>query len=66
MKAKTKAERFCGNCDTHSAYDYPKQVFCMKRFREKKDPIVKTLWHCEDWNQSSQECNCIEDAKKRE
>jgi hypothetical protein len=66
MKGKTEAKRFCGNCDCHNACNYPDEVFCMRRFLEKKDPIVKTLWHCEDWNSSSQQCNCVEDASKKE
>jgi len=62
-KAKTK-QRFCGNCGNHNAYNYPDQVFCSMRFSENKNPIVETLWCCEEWNPSSQECYCVEEAMK--
>jgi len=34
------------------------------RFSENKNPIVPTLWCCEKWNPSSQECYCVEEAMK--
>lgn len=61
---KNKQQKFCGNCGNHTTYNYPNQIFCSIRFCEGKNPIVDTLWHCENWNQSSQECYCIEEAKK--
>jgi hypothetical protein len=30
----------------------------------QKNPIVETLWCCEYWNPSSQECYCIKEAIK--
>jgi hypothetical protein len=66
MKEKSNAEKFCGNCTSHNAYSYPDQVFCTRRFLKNKNAIVRTLWCCEEWMQSAQECNCIEDAKKKQ
>jgi hypothetical protein len=67
MKEKARAEnRFCGNCGNHNAYNFPDQIFCMKRFSDNKDPVVQTLWCCGDWNPSSQECYCIEEAIKNQ
>jgi hypothetical protein len=57
-------ERFCGNCDSHNSYEYPVKVFCSTRFGERKDPIVETLGFCDKWNQVSQECYCVSEAKK--
>jgi hypothetical protein len=66
MKENAKTERrFCGNCGNHNAYDYPNHIFCTRRFSDDKDPVVQTLWCCEDWNPSSQECYCIEEAAKK-
>jgi hypothetical protein len=55
-------ERFCGNCDTHVSYEYPTKIFCSTRYEKGKDPIVDTLWFCEDWNLVSQECYCVQEA----
>jgi len=63
-KAKMK-QKFCGNCGNHNAYKYPDQVLCWRRFCENEDPIVETLWCCEKWSSSSQECYCIEEALKK-
>lgn len=54
--------KFCGNCGNHNAYDYPYKIFCVKRLLENKNPIVETLWRCEEWNPSSQECYCVKAA----
>jgi hypothetical protein len=62
-KAKGK-QRFCGNCGYHNMYDYPDWVLCWMRFSEGKEPIVRTLWCCEHWSSSSQECFCVEEAKR--
>jgi hypothetical protein len=65
MKKKIEEKQaFCGNCSSHNAYDYPDLVFCTGRFRQNKNPIVKTLWRCDDWNENAQKCHCIEDAQK--
>ncbi len=64
QKARETA-KFCGNCTSHNAYDYPSQVFCTRRFLRKKEAVVQTLWHCEEWVQNAQECHCIRDAKER-
>jgi hypothetical protein len=62
MNKSTNKERFCGNCTSHNAYNYPHKVFCTRRFLENKDPIVQTLWSCDRHYPASQECNCIGDA----
>ena len=54
--------KFCGNCDSHNAYDYPEKVFCSTRYAQNKDPIVDTLWFCDDYNRISQECYCVREA----
>jgi len=64
MKRRTNLKRFCGNCDGHNSYDYPSRVFCSTRHWQGKDPIVDTLWNCDDWNQVSQECYCVREAEK--
>jgi len=64
MKRAHNKERFCGNCDSHNCYDYPSRVFCSTRYGQSKEPIVDTLWCCDDWNQVSQECYCVREAKK--
>ena len=58
-------ERFCGNCDNHTSYDYPNKVFCSTRYAQGKYPIVDTLWFCEDWNLVSQECYCVREAQRK-
>jgi hypothetical protein len=67
MKEKNKPkqkQKSCGNCGNHTTYNYPTEIFCGKRFSEKKNPIVKVSWCCEDWNPASQECYCLEEAAK--
>jgi hypothetical protein len=64
MKVSKEAERFCGSCDSHNCYDYPSKVFCSTRYAEGKDPIVDTLWNCSEFNQVSQECYCVREAKR--
>jgi hypothetical protein len=62
---KTKTEqRFCGNCDTHVPYNYPDDAFCSKRLAEGKNPVVRTLWCCEDWDPAGQECYCVQEATR--
>jgi hypothetical protein len=61
MKVKQK---FCGNCGNHNIYEYPEKIFCSKRFSKNENPIVNTLWCCPEWNPSSQECYCVEEALK--
>jgi deoxyhypusine synthase len=55
-------QKFCGNCTSHNAYHYPDQVFCTRRFLRNKNAVVETLWCCDEWIQSAQDCQCIEDA----
>ena len=62
MINKKKAEKFCGNCDSHNLYEFPSKIFCSTRYDKGKDPIVDTLWHCEDWRLVSQECHCVREA----
>jgi hypothetical protein len=64
MKEAPATQRFCGNCGSHNAYNYPDQLFCGKRLGENKNPIVQALWCCEDWNPASQECYCVREALK--
>jgi hypothetical protein len=59
-------QKFCGNCGNHNVYDYPYKIFCTKRFSENLNPIVETLWCCEEWNPSSQECHCVKEAKLKQ
>ena len=63
MRDRT-AQKFCGNCDSHNAYDYPDRVFCSTRYGQHKDPIVDTLWCCDEWNSVSQECYCVREAMR--
>jgi hypothetical protein len=56
--------KYCGNCDSHNSYDYPLRLFCSTRYWQHKDPIVDTLWCCDDWNRVSQECHCVREALK--
>ena len=62
MINKKKTEKFCGNCDSHNLYEFPSKIFCSTRYDQGKDPIVDTLWHCEDWSLVSQECHCVREA----
>ena len=65
MEEKVKAkEKFCGNCSSHTTYDYPNKIFCSIRFCKNQNPIVETLRCCDEWNPSSQECYCVEEALK--
>jgi len=67
MREKAEGrQRFCGNCGSHNAYNYPTEVFCSQRFSKNENPIVRTLWCCEEWNRSSQECHCVEEALRSE
>ncbi|MCW4010466.1 MAG: hypothetical protein NWF05_07585 [Candidatus Bathyarchaeota archaeon] len=58
------SQKFCGNCDGHNCYDYPTKIFCSTRYAQNKNPIVDTLWCCSDWSQVSQDCYCVQEAKK--
>jgi hypothetical protein len=60
-----KTERFCGNCESHNLYEFPSRMLCSTRHGQGKDPIVDTLWCCEDWNPVSQECYCVREAQRR-
>jgi hypothetical protein len=55
---------YCGNCDSHNSYQYPRKVFCSTRYWHSLDPIVDTLWRCENYNKVSQECFCVREALK--
>jgi hypothetical protein len=60
---KTEAEkRCCGSCDSHNAYEYPDRVFCSTRYGQDKEPIVETLWCCDEWNLVNQQCYCVREA----
>lgn len=62
---KTVKQRFCGNCTSHNAYEYPIKVFCTRRFLKNRNPIVETLSCCSEYYPAAQECNCILDAKRK-
>jgi len=64
MEKKSEIKKFCGNCNNHSPYNYPDQIFCQSRFLENKNPIVETLWCCEKWSSMTQECYCVQEALK--
>jgi hypothetical protein len=64
MKTVSKA-KFCGNCSSHNLYDYPMRQFCSTRYGQNKDPIVDTLWCCEDWSPVGQDCYCVQEALKK-
>ena len=66
MKKKPSKRMFCGNCTSHNAYSFPDQVFCTKRFLKNENAVVSTLWCCEDWYPSAQECHCIEETLKKQ
>ncbi len=57
-------EECCGNCDSHNSYHYPTKVFCSTRYDKDQDPIVDTLWRCDDYNKVSQPCYCVREALK--
>jgi len=65
MKKGEKEKRFCGNCGSHNPYEYPTTMFCSTRYAQNKDPIVDTLWCCDQWNPVSQECHCVREALKK-
>jgi hypothetical protein len=65
LKSKEKVKKFCGNCGNHNPYNYPDRIFCSTRNAENKDPIVDTLWCCDEWNPVSQECYCVREALKK-
>ncbi len=60
---KTEKEKHCGNCSYHDVYHYPDKIFCVYRYLKGENPIVDTLWHCENWTPESQPCFCVQDAK---
>jgi hypothetical protein len=65
-KSVDAKQRFCGNCTSHNAYDYPDLVFCTRRFLKNKNAVVETLWRCEEWYPSAQECHCVGEASKKQ
>lgn len=66
MELKSKPKRkFCGNCVSHTPYDYPNLTFCMRRLLDNQNPVVATLWHCKEWVPDTQQCYCVEDAMKK-
>ena len=65
MGSVAKAKRFCGNCSSHNPYVYPERIFCSERYAQNKDPIVDTLWCCDNWNAVSQDCHCVRDALRK-
>jgi hypothetical protein len=64
MESVKEKRRFCGNCINHNPYEYPKTIFCSKRYAQTKEPIAETLGCCNDWSQVNQDCHCVRDALK--
>lgn len=64
MKNNLGNEKYCGNCNSHNIYRYPDLMFCSRRYSQQKNPIVKTLWCCDEWSMVVQECHCVEEALK--
>jgi hypothetical protein len=62
MVGEVRENRFCGNCSSHNPYEYPVRVFCLRRFAQDREPLVDTLWCCDDWERVSQACHCVRDA----
>jgi hypothetical protein len=65
---KQNSGKYCGNCFSHSAYQYPRKVFCERRFISGlsiADSVKDTLDTCEDWRAmgKSGRCNCVEDLQ---
>jgi hypothetical protein len=65
MKSSEKTKKFCGNCSSHNLFHYPDRIFCSTRYGQSKDPIVDTLWCCDEWNLVSQDCYCVREALKK-
>lgn len=65
MKKSYRQKRYCGDCASHNAYNYPNEIFCGRRLENGEDPVADTLWHCKEWHPSSQECHCVEEALKK-
>jgi hypothetical protein len=65
LKSEEKVKKFCGNCGNHNPFHYPERMFCSTRYAQNKDPIVDTLWCCDEWNPVSQECYCVREALKK-
>jgi hypothetical protein len=65
VKNRERMKKFCGNCDSHNLYDYPARMFCSRRYAQNKDPIVDTLWCCDEWRMVSQECYCVREALRK-
>jgi hypothetical protein len=65
MNSKNEVKKFCGNCSSHNVYEYPSLMFCSTRYDQNKDPIVDTLWCCDDWSMASQKCYCVREALKK-
>lgn len=58
-------EKYCGNCSYHNVYEFPSKIFCTYRLAKGLDPIISTLWCCENWQPSVDDCFCVEAAKKQ-
>jgi len=65
MRTVEKEKRYCGNCGSHSPYEYPLKMFCSILYAQSKNPIVDTLSCCGDWSPINQDCYCIRDALKK-
>jgi hypothetical protein len=62
---RRERKRFCGNYGSHNPSEYPTRMFCSTRYAQNEDPIVDTLWCCNDRNAVVQECYCVRDALKK-
>ena len=66
LKGKGKTEKnICGNCRYHNAYDYPDKIFCFAKFQNLENPVVSIFDCCDEWQEKTQECFCLEEARKK-
>lgn len=57
-------KKVCGNCLYHAAWDYPRTVFCERRFLDNGGEVIReTVDSCEEW-MPTDACNCVRDYAK--
>ncbi len=64
-KKPESKRRYCGNCSQHNVYEYPDSILCSLRYESGKDSTVPTLWSCEHWKPSPEECFCVKETLKK-
>jgi len=66
MEEKSESkEKFCGNCRYHNTYEYPDLIFCFVQYKKRNNPVVSTLYCCDEWEFKPQGCFCLEDSFKK-